>query len=697
MQKKHLTRQFLAVLTMIFFTLALTTSCLDVPPEVTPDDNENTTAMDDLNISDNFEYQTVEELDLSITVLNSNNDPIVGALINVYATDPYLKENTANPVFDENALILFRGVTNQNGVLQASFALPTYLDEVVVCPMHAGVASKAVIPVSSSSISYTFGGNSKKGAGLPKTTKDNYLHLGSWDALGVPLYLEDDDEITSEFLNLVNSSLPEQTSVPDNHPEYLADGIQTNLALIADAEVWVTFVHEGAGWKNTLGYFTYPTDTPPQSVGDIDDMTIIFPNTSFVNLGGGLTAGNKVKLKYYDSATETFLDTFPANTTISWFLIAEGWQNEEITDGYYIHYSTKEFNIEANDDLKQHNVFLLDAERERLIIGFEDIRRDYASCDQDFNDAIYYASISPFSAVNTGGTGTAGGCDDADEDGVCDGTDEYPEDPLRAFNNWTVGSLAFEDLWPGKGDYDMNDLVTDYRINRVTNADNNVIDIISTFKVRAIGAGFHNGLGYELPDVLQSEVAVVSGYNHGTGYISVNPNGTETGQTNAVVILFDDAYNVFANPPGGMINTRTGYPFTPYDSITVSLTFANPLDQNAVGIPPFNVFLIRNGDRDYEIHLPNKAPTELADTGVFGSIDDDSNVAEGKYYLTENNLPWAIKFPEPFDHPCEQKLIINAYLHFVEWAESDGDLYPDWYHDDAGYRNDALIYQPPAK
>jgi len=52
---------------------------------------------------------------------------------------------------------------------------------------------------------------------------------------------------------------------------------------------------------------------------------------------------------------------------------------------------------------------------------------------------------------------------DSDGDGIQDADDDFPNDPARAFINFFpaagYGSLAFEDLWPGKGDYDFNDLV----------------------------------------------------------------------------------------------------------------------------------------------------------------------------------------------------------------------------------------------
>ncbi|MBN2776498.1 MAG: LruC domain-containing protein [Bacteroidales bacterium] len=673
----------LKIFVLIFLALFSVTSC--EKDEIKPDNNDDY-LMDELSVNDGFLFLTTQEVNLSITLQTTSNNPIGGAIIEVYNLDPQIEANK------EDLQLLFKGITNQNGNFDAIFSVPDYLDLIYVCPLFIGVSSQVELNVSSN-ISYTFGGNGKyflknKSFGSKDAT---YLFLGEYDTNGVPYYLADDDVVSSEFLQYVNAILPERQSVPDNHPEYIASGAEANIILIDSAEIWITFIHEGAGMKNALGYYSYPTNNPPQSADDIDNMTIIFPNSSFVNSGGGLTCGNKVKLMYNDPI-RGFVDTFPENTTIGWFLIASAWQNEQLTNGIYIHYSDSEFNIENTNDLKRHSVFLLDPVNEIVILGFEDLRRDQSGCDHDFNDAVFYATISPYSAFSDDDIVIGDECTDTDNDGICDSLEDYPQDPIRAYNNFAFGSLAFEDLWYNKGDYDFNDLVTDYKINRVTNADNNVVDVISTFIVRAIGAGFHNGFGFEIP-VSYTNVNNVVGCSLLHSYINTNSNGTEANQTNTVIIPFDDAYDILSNPTGGFVNVYNGHSLVPYDSITVSLTFINPLTQNEVGIPPFNPFLIKDGNRDYEVHLPGYTPTDLQNTDLFGNGDDDSNIDSNKYYLTENNLPWAIHIPEPFNHPTEKSQITFGYLFFKTWAESNGLLYPNWFQNYTGYRNYDYIYQ----
>lgn len=91
------------------------------------------------------------------------------------------------------------------------------------------------------------------------------------------------------------------------------------------------------------------------------------------------------------------------------------------------------------------------------------------------------------------------------------------------------------------------------------------------------------------------------------------------------------------------------------------------------------------------------APTELVDPSYFGQKEDDSDPAIGRYYVSVTNLPWVIEIPERFEWAKENADILTAYLKFQEWAESSGQLYPNWYEDEAGFRDDANIYEPPGK
>lgn len=132
------------------------------------------------------------------------------------------------------------------------------------------------------------------------------------------------------------------------------------------------------------------------------------------------------------------------------------------------------------------------------------------------------------------------------------------------------------------------------------------------------------------------------------------------------------------------------------DTNQVHVYFQTPALASVTGTAPYNPFIVIDlpVSRGSEVHLPGNLPTDLADQNLFGQWADDSNPATGKYYQSKNNLPWALDLPISFDYPVEQAVIIDAYEHFVEWAESAGSEYSDWYEDNAGYRNSSNVYSP---
>ena len=266
----------------------------------------------------------------------------------------------------------------------------------------------------------------------------------------------------------------------------------------------------------------------------------------------------------------------------------------------------------------------------------------------------------------------------------------------------TGGSLAFEDLWPAKGDYDFNDLVIDYNFSITKNVQEEIENITATFVTKAFGASYLNGFGFTFLNISPDAIISVNGYDIGAGSIfNLAANGLESGQSDATIIVFDNAYRIMQHPGMGIgVNTEHFAPFVTPDTIVMQIAFmengvpaaGGPVTYSELDIGNFNPFIVVNQDRGKEVHLPDYPPTDLVDEGYFGTINDDSNPAQGRYYKTVNNLPWAIHIPESFDHPIEKQDIIGAYLKFAEWAESDGVLYTDWYQDEPGYRNENLIY-----
>lgn len=248
-----------------------------------------------------------------------------------------------------------------------------------------------------------------------------------------------------------------------------------------------------------------------------------------------------------------------------------------------------------------------------------------------------------------------------------------------------TSTLAFEDLWPYYGDYDMNDLVIDYKF-KIKSFNGYVTSIDATFIVRADGAGLHNGFGFQLP-ILPSDILSVAGTGDQNGY-TISSNGTEFGQSKATFIIFDDQYKFMTS-----WNTVKGEPTCPPFKFDVRIKFdPNKVTLQQLSIQNWNPFIVAGGVRGMEIHLPNYLPTDLVDPSIFNTGDDNTIVGT-KYYKSKTNLPWAIDIYGKFDYPVEKADVSHAYLHFQDWIHSNGTQYQDWWlNTSSGYRDNNLIY-----
>lgn len=656
----------------------------------TNDDTEeviNNTQLEEAAIDDSFSYNTLKEFDLKVTVLDRENKPAKFVKVNVFDT------GSNNPDALANINAIASGVTDANGVFSTHVTTPTFMEKLVVQAGIIGVVNSQQITLDQENISITIGGevlpetgSDKKSTNAIMGTSATYTYIGTYSSGisgGLPNYLDPTPFlVTPGVLNDINATLPEGSPLPSSNPSLVDPSAERELTLTDSAEVWVSFVHEGAGYRNAIGYYTYPVGSPPATPNDITSHIVTFPNASFAGSGGQLTTGMRVKLPGVDPNDST--DIFPAGTVVGWFIAANGWNGTEVTDGNWVLYADDDLNPQSNASHRVQNVLLLDQDRELLLLAFEDIERPGG--DQDFNDAIYFVEANPWTAIDTTGLPPIVIADttDTDGDGCRDDIDDYPNDPTKCSNNYfpsrtVYGSLAYEDRWNVKGDYDFNDLTMGYRINQITDASNNVTYIEGDFVVKAIGAAYKNGFGFELP-LAPGDVSSVSGQSIiNSNFVSLSDgnSGVENGQTNAVVIVTD---NVSAlAPTSGFINTEDGDSFTFIDTLNISITLSAPVSPATLGAPPYNPFLISNSTRGREIHLADMEPTDLADLSMFGQGDDDSNAGIGRYYKTSNNLPWALLLPGEWGHPIEKNAINLAYPNFIPWAVSGGVSNLDWY------------------
>jgi hypothetical protein len=180
-------------------------------------------------------------------------------------------------------------------------------------------------------------------------------------------------EPIKNIADTLNVILPENGDALISSPQLFSDTIQKKIVLTKESNVFVTFIDEGASYKNTLCWYSYNKAQPPSKISDING-SVIFPNISKTGEGGLLEPGYTVQL-----GTEIF----PAGTVIGFFLVADGWNGKDgsINYGNPTYYTDSNLNSGG----EQRHILFKEAYSHYLVIGFE----DYITGSKDFNDIFF--------------------------------------------------------------------------------------------------------------------------------------------------------------------------------------------------------------------------------------------------------------------------------------------------------------------
>ena len=657
---------------LALLVLAMLTSCDFTVGDKGQNDSQDSGSFSKLNISKDFTFNTVNSVDLSqvSSQINPNTSYRINDIVN--------NEVTLG-VVDGAVLAEMKSID-----------VPFTTESINLIPQRSGFGGDIIInpPVD----------NVSSESSIIDFTKTPLY--GNWNNDGVPEnLLEDGDNISESLLDAIDNTLPSGQNIRRSPNLQSEDNL--DIQIEERAKVWITFVGEGADWQNSLGYYTYELSDPPASVDDINQFNLIFPNASLSDSGGDLEPGDKV-----------FLGEFQPGIGIGWFLVADGWDSnsQDVTvdprGKYLVKYSNPEFNDFVLDgkprrafpDRKQHAVVLEDVDRELLILGFEDQSRDFPNVDHDMNDAIFYATVTPFTAVGNPNLPKTDPCPDTDGDGISDCADCFPDDPDRAFKNYfpgenQKGTLMYEDLWPNTGDYDFNDLVVDYNITTITDADGNVKDLEIDIELKAVGGIFKKAMALTLPVDVGNVESIKGQQINGNSVFDLHRIGIEDRGSQIVFPFFDDAHSILPPRSGsGVTNVVPGQPTVPSVTNTYTITFqkgeVSPAD---LGTHPYDFFIVTQDDRSLEIHLKGKPNVAASVAGHFGTNDDDSNPGQNNYFATDNGLPWALHITSTIPHTFENEDFADAYPNFTQWAESDGATNIDWFEETN--RNSELIYK----
>ena len=156
-----------------------------------------------------------------------------------------------------------------------------------------------------------------------------------------------------------------------------------DIAINQQSDVFITYIFNGSGTTNTLGFYTYPTNTPLASAKDIKTITYVFPNAGS---GSTLETGDKVKI-----------GRFNPGTSIGFVLMQSAWNSTNHSiNNKSVHFCSNDIlNPEVDPALKKHAVLINYAAENKVLMGFEDLDRTSSICDHDFNDVVVYATVTP--------------------------------------------------------------------------------------------------------------------------------------------------------------------------------------------------------------------------------------------------------------------------------------------------------------
>lgn len=673
------------VLSALCFIIAMTyTSCVkdsfddsvpdtesepETPIEVPIDELEIT----ELQIPSGFEFSTEKQIQLII------NDNTANVRYNVYAYNEevsvgnqitYLNEEDEEETGFEVSVdnlnhLIFSGVP-AGGKIEHSFVVPNYFEKLYIRRKEGFKYSSAVVNIVSNLVTYTYTPDSSgKRASNGKPMVEDFLYCvnGGGDLFQV-------DPLTGAYTFISDMPMGSWTAAIDQENNMLYSIGKSNPYPLMRYDIvndtWTTVGNVGNGgprldYNKQDGLLYFSTGA---KLFTIDPQNANILSNWIIN---GLDKTQGGDLAFAEDGT-IFLSSFSGLYRLD--LNSDGDYDAIRISGEDLPFQPTSMTFDSNNELwlanngGNSNLIVMDTETGGWEYRYGPNSTSGITYDRAINDLTTFRVFDEVTVDP-----------DTDGDGITDSNDEYPDDADKAFEQFTPskygwGTLAFEDLWPFLGDYDFNDTAVNYRFVAVLNADNMAVQLDIHFEVTSDGAGLINAFGIELESIAPSLIESVTGTVLTEDFINVASNGVEQGQNRAVIILFDDNH--------AMLNVPT----------TVSIKFTTPITTTQLGLAPFNPFIIVNGDRGKEIHLPNRFRTTLGvnDTTVGGvNRDEDGN------YKTDTGLPWAINIMHNFKPPKENIPVNQAYNFFNEWATSGGTLFQDWYKDSAGYRNESVL------
>jgi LruC domain-containing protein len=295
-----------------------------------------------------------------------------------------------------------------------------------------------------------------------------------------------------------------------------------------------------------------------------------------------------------------------------------------------------------------------------------------------------------FRISSTADLGPTGGVSDGEvEDYQVDITE--PNVSVHYYPNASEwATIAFEDNWPSIGDYDFNDLVMNYRISEYRLSDK-VIRVKLEGQIAAVGASYHNGFAFHLPGISRDTIDE-NAIRYTINDVPQSTSPLESGRDQAIAIITNDVWDYVSageNCKYHRSEPGCGSKIQMRFSMTLPMTYG--VSDSEMPEFPYDPFLFASEGYDhslafglppgraYEIHLPDKAPTEAFRADFFGRRQDRSEPENERYFVSENGMPWAINVGVELQYSLEYMDVIYAYPLFSSFIANQGRVDADWY------------------
>lgn len=489
--------------------------------------------------------------------------------------------------------------------------------------------------------------------------------------------------IDEHYVNYFVRPRPDEEVIgPDGH-KYTKKfvGEEVNIALLG----------VNAAFCNTFGYYVYDIDNPPtnEAQGKLLDKVIIAPcvgipgRNPFDDTKSGFRYINSADAPFHVGDVASLLyrgsdgkvsRMFPVGKAVGFWMQPCGYNH-----GYKYDSANKPNGIDPNAmssiTLQQKTMSYVPE------YGYSGtVKRFFINSNNEFDNAnlthpggysrYAYTDVelygSPYRVL-----------------GIEDGTDSSFNDitfviqTVEVFKydgyyeeDWHIeGTYAFEDIWPNGGDFDLNDMVIEHWQKGVYDNENNLISIMDRFDIVSPESSAVQNNGFAVHFENAADMGNVSNMIITN---SLCQNNIEA-STNSVILFTDQHQQISAGKT----------------SIMMIRDFHGS-GKKVTEITSLQPYLISNADQNMgsgrcEVHYPGTAPTSL---GKRVSDDDLGLNWYANRFLSEGcKFPFAVKLkgiakwnPAPNDVCIE-----DIFLHFREWANSAGALYPEWYYNEPGY------------